>query len=500
MGCCCRHDQVILLANIHCTGEQRSLPVAILKQLFELIQSDIHTLGLSSLSHHCQSHNTEGLYTLTTISVLWLRKKYGAAQLARRASKETLARLLHQPNIFADNHQNYTRDFFKTQWNNQVNHLNQVTAEDTDCRTKLTKLLEKEESLKRLRDIVHNGLWDTSQNALQRLVNDIEEAEASQRKLSEQLGMLYGGSDTDVQKEKMKLLVWSAKRALYAKAVKIMGVRQPITESRTRGRRVGIKLKEKIFDSIKSWKAAVNWLITQYNNRNEAFLKKFDPSMLEDPNYHALTWDIFEATSLDDPFWNEAHYYHSQGPWAISLEVCEGIRASLMMDWAEEELDLIAQELGRAMAWAVELHNKLDNLASKISNLPPNSNVEVVTTRVGTLNTTTGQQVLMFELYRQLADLQDIMRSWAKDIEWLWSKTRLIENSHPWFDLVGQLATNLVPTGSNSNEAQLDADEMEEAWQEQQFLDDAEDGEEAEDDVVDDMTGEAGQGWETDLE
>ena len=40
MGCCFWHDQVVYLANIHCSGEKRSLPVAILKQLLDNIQPD----------------------------------------------------------------------------------------------------------------------------------------------------------------------------------------------------------------------------------------------------------------------------------------------------------------------------------------------------------------------------------------------------------------------------------------------------------------------------
>jgi hypothetical protein len=38
MGCCCRHDQVIYLANIHRTGEQRCLPLALLEKLFEDVE------------------------------------------------------------------------------------------------------------------------------------------------------------------------------------------------------------------------------------------------------------------------------------------------------------------------------------------------------------------------------------------------------------------------------------------------------------------------------
>jgi hypothetical protein len=80
---------------------------------------------------------------------LWLRKKYAAAKMARQDSKNILSRLLHQHNPFAGDGQNYTLNYFKIQWQNQVSHLKKMTDEDTERRAKLTKLLEKEESLKK---------------------------------------------------------------------------------------------------------------------------------------------------------------------------------------------------------------------------------------------------------------------------------------------------------------------------------------------------------------
>ena len=76
--------------------------------------------------------------------------------------------------------------------------------------------------------------------------------------------------------EKMKLLVWGTKRVLYIKAVEIMGVQQPISESRTRGRHVGTKLKEKIFESINNCKGTVVRLINKFNEQYESYLNKYD--------------------------------------------------------------------------------------------------------------------------------------------------------------------------------------------------------------------------------
>jgi hypothetical protein len=40
MGCCCRHDSAIYLANITGGGEKRKYPLAILKKILSDIQPD----------------------------------------------------------------------------------------------------------------------------------------------------------------------------------------------------------------------------------------------------------------------------------------------------------------------------------------------------------------------------------------------------------------------------------------------------------------------------
>ncbi|EHS63119.1 uncharacterized protein PGTG_22778 [Puccinia graminis f. sp. tritici CRL 75-36-700-3] len=183
-----------------------------------------------------------------------------------------------------------------------------------------------ENSLKKLRN------WDNCTEILERFVDEIEQAEASQVELAGQLGFMYTGAGTDFEKEKMKLLVWSKKQELYTKAVEIMSVRQPISESRNRARNVGTTLKEKIYESINGQKGAVLRLINQFNKVNKAYLEKYDQEALNDPKYQALSWDLFASKKLEDIFWNEAHFYHSQAPWAVSLDVRKGIRPFLMVD------------------------------------------------------------------------------------------------------------------------------------------------------------------------
>ncbi|KAH9440304.1 hypothetical protein Pst134EB_030924 [Puccinia striiformis f. sp. tritici] len=571
MGCCCRHDQVVSLANIHRSGEQRCLPLAILKKLLDDLEAirpvgvlydigcslqkfldrrdyfafpswkDLIKFGtsvfhayvhewkcqvkfnprynigwglsdgeglerlwlslsplvgtlryssrnhrLAALSHRCQFHNLEGRDSI----ILWLRNKYSAAKWRRRQDKETLAELLQTPNPFSANGGNYTKEFFMSQWEEQLVYLENVTDDETTKRNKLTKLLEKELSLKKLRDVIAIRDWDIQAELIERITEEIRETETTQRELAEQLGSIYSSDATEFAMQRSKLLIWGAMRELYAKAVDIKGVHHPILESRTRGRRVGTTLKEKIYQSIEKRKAVVNRIIAKYNQYKEEHQEKYDPDTL----FTALTWDSFKVMSLDDPFWNDAAYCGSEAPWALSMDVSEGIRACHMVERAEEELDLITQELGRALTWAVELESQLSTLANRIHNIPANSEEVVTSTRVGTLDPQTSQVVIKFEFYMQLAEHHKMMRSWASDVEWLWRKTRVAGSSHHWFEIIGRL--HIDPQPINDPAPEPGSEELDKALQEEEFLNDAEDGELAADENVWELV--EGGGWETD--
>ena len=67
-----------------------------------------------------------------------------AAKITRRDAINALRQLLCLVNPFSENGcDNYTRLFFNLQWQNQVNHLKQVSDEDAEQQKRLTKLIEK---------------------------------------------------------------------------------------------------------------------------------------------------------------------------------------------------------------------------------------------------------------------------------------------------------------------------------------------------------------------
>jgi hypothetical protein len=104
------------------------------------------------------------------------------------------------------------------QWENQVNYLDRVTAEETERREKLTKLLEKEEALTKLRwvplskkiviasfvlnqsinrNILEQRDWDIQASVINRIIEEISHTENCQRELAEELGFLYEIDSTD---------------------------------------------------------------------------------------------------------------------------------------------------------------------------------------------------------------------------------------------------------------------------------------------------------------
>ncbi|PLW45977.1 hypothetical protein PCASD_03487 [Puccinia coronata f. sp. avenae] len=98
----------------------------------------------------------------------------------------------------------------------------------------------------------------------------------------------------------------------------------------------------------------------------------------------------------------------------------------------------------------------------------------------------------------QLANHNEMMQSWAGDVEWLWAKTRVVGSLHPWFELIGCLNSNLDPDTFMQAQPEVDggAEEIDETLQEQEFVEAADDGEFADDSQVDQMLED--EGWETD--
>jgi hypothetical protein len=67
-------------------------------------------------------------------------------------------------------------------------------------------------------------------------------------------------------REKKLVLLWSAKSALFKKAVDIQSELQPLKNSKSRGDRLGTRLKEKIFAALNRRKAGVSNAIKTFCN------------------------------------------------------------------------------------------------------------------------------------------------------------------------------------------------------------------------------------------
>ncbi|KNZ56623.1 hypothetical protein VP01_2361g1, partial [Puccinia sorghi] len=101
--------------------------------------------------------------------------------------------------------------------------------------------------------------------------------------------------------------------------LKVCAERQPLMNTRA-GNILGTQLKEKILAAIKRQKAPVENCIKD------------------------LTFADFLKMDLEDPLWNNSHFYHARVPWELD---------------PNEEVELITQELDRAISWACEYHNLL---------------------------------------------------------------------------------------------------------------------------------------------
>ncbi|KAH9449339.1 hypothetical protein Pst134EA_019247 [Puccinia striiformis f. sp. tritici] len=77
------------------------------------------------------------------------------------------------------------------QWKEQLEYLENVTNDEIAKRKKLTKLLGKELSLKKLRDVLAQRDWDIQAELMERITQEISETESTQRELAVQIGGIY---------------------------------------------------------------------------------------------------------------------------------------------------------------------------------------------------------------------------------------------------------------------------------------------------------------------
>jgi hypothetical protein len=98
------------------------------------------------------------------------------------------------------------------------------------------------------------------------------------------------------------------------------------------------------------------WLA--YNNRAESYNSEFSPGrILATP-----TLDDVKAYGIDNVFWNMGALSHPDEPWAVDLNVQQGIQAYLTLTHCHDELRRIARETRQAIQWAIKIGGNLDQI------------------------------------------------------------------------------------------------------------------------------------------
>ncbi|KAA1113296.1 hypothetical protein PGT21_027474 [Puccinia graminis f. sp. tritici] len=527
MGSCCRHDSVIFLANIHGTGENRALPLAILKRILAIVGPErpvgvLYDLGcsldkfvnlrdifaedrhrikfgtsvfhsyahewscqikynpryqkgwglsdgeslerlwsslsaqisplryasrnnrLGALSHRCKYRNQQSIRKLAG----WLRSKFDQALVRRDAEKDVITQLLQMRNPNGNGNQNYTIEFFRAQWDDQVRVG--LTQEDFDeaGKQKLAEFYENEEVLQSLSDRLLFGRWPGNLGEVNQMFETIEKKDREQRQLAASLGNSYHQlREARTSETAMLLLLWKAKSELYAHAVEARAERQPLLQAES-GNIAGTRLKEKILAGIKRRKVPVENAIKNFNDRRREYLSKYAPERLSLPENHDLSSDELLTIDLDDPLWNDGHFYHARAPWALDPYVRKGIKSVLFLDRVEEEIELLTQELDRSITWAHGYRTKVQATIGKIEveMLEPTDPNNEFAHILPNFPMKSKLRLLHSELKQHLHNHEKLMVSWMLDVDTLWKKTRSehTKATHPWFDVIHSIKDRLT--------------------------------------------------------
>ncbi|OAV86558.1 hypothetical protein PTTG_03307 [Puccinia triticina 1-1 BBBD Race 1] len=515
MGCCCRHDSAIYLANIHKSGEQRCFPLALIQRLLSVVEPNrpvgiLYDIGcsmdkfinlrnilpedrprikfgtsvfhayvhnwmcqlayhprfnkgwglsdgeglermwsylsklvsplryatrnhrLGSLAHRLAHHNKRGIRQLS----YWMRKKFNKAVQRRRETRQTLATLLSKRNPHSSSGRNYTKAFFMRQWSAQRSFQADHTDVEELRMKRMVAMYQRENVIELMRCRLRNPrlLWAT-ESEVQDLLDSLE---AESEKLRDEINELAGENEpaSNVEERKMRLLLWSAKSDLFVEAVHLRAERQPLLDSKNNSLRLGTKRKEKIFKAINARRPAIVKVINEYNLRYSQYKLKFpNQNDLESGEDHPLTYERLTAMSLDDAFWNNGLFYHCDAPWAIDSDVREGITCVLILSRAEEEFELIAQELVRMMAWAIELHGQIVSQIAytqqRISLLRTSTEVaddHLDQIPMANISRFDKVQSIQKELLSRLANHNDLVEEWSENVVWLWNNCQPTQN------------------------------------------------------------------------
>ncbi|KAI9615849.1 hypothetical protein H4Q26_011100 [Puccinia striiformis f. sp. tritici PST-130] len=219
------------------------------------------------------------------------------------------------------------------------------TDGEQDRRDKLIKIYEHEGTLTTLRErLLDPELHLLPEKDIKKIIKSIEKVAAKLKADAEGVENLPSG-DENTDEQRLKLLIWNSKQGLYIQAVQLRAERQPLLDAKKIGTRVGTELKKK---SSKPLETAL------YSE----FSRKFPTQPDANSPLYPIEYEEFSKWPLDHEFWNDGLYFHSKDPWAIEPDVRTGINCVLILSRVQEEFQLIAQELARAVGWATEYYDR----------------------------------------------------------------------------------------------------------------------------------------------
>ncbi|WAQ92072.1 hypothetical protein PtA15_15A468 [Puccinia triticina] len=133
--------------------------------------------------------------------------------------------------------------------------LRGLMEEKEEHHSKLLEVYKQEAALEALRSRLRENpsVYLHSAQEVHELLDKLEDTSNKLKEAAERLGRTERPlADEAEEEQKLLLLLWDAKSELYVQAVQLWAERQPLTDSRTIGRRLGTKLSEKIQKAIQS--------------------------------------------------------------------------------------------------------------------------------------------------------------------------------------------------------------------------------------------------------
>ncbi|POW10325.1 hypothetical protein PSTT_06118 [Puccinia striiformis] len=491
MGCCCRHDSVVYMANIYKSGEKRSLPLALLRKLFLDVEPDrkvgiLYDIGCSldkfcqlellieerprihfgtsvfhayahnwlcQLGYHPRFNVTSAAFNHTSIEAPQLARcqetvKFNAAITRRIQTRLILQQLLRQQNPFDSQGRNYKKSFFKQQWTSQREFRHNRTGPEDERRCKLVELYEKEATVARLRkELSSPKVLQRTEEELADLIKNIqtgtEEVQLLKEELTEEEGV-----PIDDKEQRLLLLLWSAKTDLFLQASYKQAETQPITDSQTIGTRLGTKGREKVFQALRDRESTVARALNLYNKRYTDYVAEYPDKAPATQYEHPISYDEFSIFPLDDAFWNDGIYYQSKEPWAIDPNVRSGINCVLILSRIQEEFQLIAQELARMVEWAIShyhtLYKSINYLRGRIvqmsipNTVVPPDYIDEIPFGDGKCSRVLKVTYIKQDLQQRAWEHGTLVQEWSEKVAWLWPRCQPHTNRLAlcrWFDL-----------------------------------------------------------------